>query len=248
MLSANSTVIANEIQTEDNTGVVADINTNVALNITSNTALNISLENTENDELTNEAEKSASKSKLLNLLNSFKTLTANFNQSVKDEDNTLLQQGNGSFSLSKPNLLHWSTLAPDESTIVSDGESLWLYDPFIEQATVYSLENSINNTPILLLMNQDEKVWSQYTIEEIAKESNNTTTIDKFNITSKDSESQVQSLSLIFDGQVLSSFTINDITGQKSEFLLTDIETDKSLSPSLFLFEVPDGSVIDDQR
>ena len=180
------------------------------------------------------------KDKLLATLTGFKTLTSLFEQTVKDEDGNVLQKGSGQFSLAKPNLLHWQTNEPDESTIVSNGETLWLYDPFIEQASALSLEASINNTPILLLMNQDQAVWDEYTVELVDDNS--------FKIISKNLESQVQSLDLTFNQGVLSQFAIFDATGQISEFTLNNSQVNADLDASLFEFTLPEGAVLDDQR
>ncbi|EDM66590.1 hypothetical protein PE36_04133, partial [Moritella sp. PE36] len=32
-------------------------------------------------------------------------------------------------------------MSPDEQLIVSDGESIWLYNPFVEQVSIYSLKD-----------------------------------------------------------------------------------------------------------
>ena len=87
--------------------------------------------------------------------------SAEFSQKIFDENGTELQQGSGQLSVSKPNLVNWETKLPDESLIVSDGSNLWFYDPFVEQVSVYTLENAIANTPILLITNNDPKAMAR---------------------------------------------------------------------------------------
>ena len=108
----------------------------------------------------------------------------------------LLQQGTGKLAISKPNLVNWQTITPDETFIISDGETLWFYDPFIEQATAYNLAKSIHNTPILLLTSNDETLWQQYSVHK---------SDENFVITPLDQNSQIKSLTVTFSGQTLSN-------------------------------------------
>ncbi|WP_448555421.1 outer membrane lipoprotein chaperone LolA [Thalassotalea montiporae] len=190
---------------------------------------------TNNQLVNNEA-----KTELLAKLAQLENLAASFTQNVYDVDNNLLQTGQGQFTLAAPNYLKWQTTSPEESTLVSDGETLWLFDPFIEQVTAYSLANSISNTPILLLTSTDESLWQQYEISQMANEA--------FKVVAKSEDAQVKELLLAFSGDVLSGFTIVDATGQHSEFLLENIAANQTLASDVFSFQVPEGMLLDDQR
>lgn len=37
--------------------------------------------------------------------------------------------------MKRPNLFNWHMTSPDESVLVSDGQTLWFYNPFVEQVT-----------------------------------------------------------------------------------------------------------------
>ncbi|NMP32386.1 outer membrane lipoprotein chaperone LolA [Thalassotalea sp. M1531] len=180
------------------------------------------------------------KTELRAILAKVNNLSANFSQNIVDVEGELLQEGSGFFTLAKPNLLHWQTELPEESTIISDGETLWLFDPFIEQVSAYPLATSIANTPILLLTSNEESLWQQYQVFKVEKSS--------FNVVAVDAEAQVKQLNLVFKQNALSSFSIVDATGQKSHFTLAEVKLNANTKADLFTFTVPEGVMLDDQR
>jgi len=180
------------------------------------------------------------KQALLAKLEKIKYFSANFAQQVFDVDGNALQNGAGSLVVSKPNLVHWQTTEPDESLIVSDGQTLWFYDPFVEQATAYGLENAIANTPILLLTSQDKSMWQNYRIGQV----NDST----FAVHALDSNSQVKTLELNFDRDRLTGFVILDASGQLSRFSLSGSDFDTAPNKDMFKFTLPEGAYLDDQR
>ncbi len=187
-----------------------------------------------------------SRQKLMKIMSEINQFSANFEQSVVDEDGYALQKSSGSIAVSKPNLVNWHTLVPDETQIVSDGKTLWFFDPFIEQVTAYSLDTSINNTPILLLSTNDESLWQQYNIVEINS--------DEFEIISLDENSQVKSLSIRFSRltknspMTITQFVILDASGQRSEISLNQFKLSPEFPSDEFTFTLPDGVYLDDQR
>ncbi|WDE09467.1 outer membrane lipoprotein chaperone LolA [Thalassomonas haliotis] len=180
------------------------------------------------------------KQALLAKLEHIKHFSAKFSQQVFDADSNLLQTGAGTLVVSKPNLVHWQTTEPDESLIVSDGETLWFYDPFVEQATAYALESAIANTPILLLTSQDESMWQNYRISKVSDNS--------FIVHALDSNSQVKTLELSFEQDKLAGFVILDASGQLSRFVLSGSDFRSQPKKQLFQFTLPSGAYLDDQR
>lgn len=173
---------------------------------------------------------------------------ADFTQKVNDELGNPLSQGDGKFSVMKPNYMYWLTQSPNESLIVSDGDDLWLYDPFIEQATVFDLAKSIANTPILLLTSNDITLWDRFNVTKLAQ--------GQFQVVSKENNTQVKSLLLTFDHSTLQentraklkAFTIVDSTGQSSHIVLSNLDYTNKPSEELFKLPLPEGTYIDDQR
>lgn len=182
----------------------------------------------------------SAKEQLMARLATLSSLSSDFEQRVYDEEGTLLQEGAGSLLIQKPNKVRWHTQSPEESLIISDGETLWFYDPFIEQVSAHNLQDAIANTPIMMLTNDDASTWSDYTVSQSAQTS--------FTVTSKDPNSQVKSLAIDFNEAGMSAFTIADSTGQKSVISLKNIDSNAMPNSELFTFKTPEGVYLDDQR
>lgn len=206
-------------------------------------------------ELTNKAfptkeQQVDSKAVLMSKLSSLNFFTADFSQQVVSESGELIEESTGNLAISKPNLANWQVITPDELSIVSDGENVWFYNPWIEQVSIYSLSAAIARTPILLLTSKDESLWQQYSVAE------NFDTVkddsESFTITAIDKNSQIRSLTLIFNskdnGGELRQFSFLDATGQLSHVALNNFNAKQAPNANLFNFEVPEGVQIDDQR
>ncbi len=173
-------------------------------------------------------------------LSTLKAFSAQFTQNVYDIEGKKLQQASGLLSLSRPDRFRWETRQPDESLILSDGKSVWMYDPFVEQVTVLKLSDAVINTPFLLISSTDESLWRNY---EVLREANT------FTVTSRNRNERIESLRLVFDNKNrISRFEVNEAQGQRSEFQLSQFNLRPALKPDTFVFKVPKGVVVDDQR
>lgn len=189
------------------------------------------------------------KNTLRTKLASLAFFSADFTQVVESTSGEKIAQSTGKLAISKPNLANWHTLTPDELAIISDGNDVWFYDPWIEQVSVYSLSAAIAKTPILLLTSQDESLWEQYSVTKL---SDDDLTTERFVISANDVNSQIKSLTLMFDTvsdhSQLKQFSFLDATGQLSHIRLTNFEDKNPPNLSLFRFEIPEGVQVDDQR
>jgi outer membrane lipoprotein carrier protein len=200
------------------------------------------------------------KGTLMAKLTNLEYFSANFDQEVLSESGEVLELSSGKLAISKPNLASWHTIEPDELAIVSDGQDVWFYNPWIEQVSVYSLSAAIAKTPILLLTSKDETLWQQYNVTKLVKTPNivpqtdekNDIVTESYVISAKDVNSQIKSLTLIFDSSIkngiLKQFSFLDATGQLSHIKLNGFDGKNAPEASLFNFVVPEGVQIDDQR
>ena len=63
--------------------------------------------------------------------------SADFTQTVTSAEDKVLLTAQGNMQLQRPNQFRWHTVTPDEQLIVSNGETLWFYNPFVEQVSIY---------------------------------------------------------------------------------------------------------------
>jgi len=83
---------------------------------------------------------------------STRTLVAKFRQEVKSPTMAGKLTSNGTVSFEKPNRMRWDYAAPDRQTIVSDGETLWIYQPEEKQVLKAPLREAFQaTTPVTFL-------------------------------------------------------------------------------------------------
>ena len=83
---------------------------------------------------------------------STRTLVAKFRQEVESPAMAGKLTSNGTVSFEKPNRMRWDYAAPDRQTIVSDGETLWIYQPEEKQVLKAPLREAFQaTTPVTFL-------------------------------------------------------------------------------------------------
>lgn len=173
-------------------------------------------------------------------LASFDRFSASFSQQVFDEQGAPMQSAQGTMQLARPDRFRWHTVSPDESLIVSNGNDVWVYDPFVEQVSIAPLEQAIQNTPFLLIAGGDGRRWQQYDVARKGAD---------YVVTSKDPGELISQFSLRFDrNNRIQRFTVIESGGQRSEFTLKQVNTKPATAADTFTFTPPDGVMVDDQR
>ncbi|MCW6567962.1 outer membrane lipoprotein chaperone LolA [Yersinia ruckeri] len=172
----------------------------------------------------------------LSKVNSFH---AKFSQSVTSSDGAAVQEGEGELWVKRPNLFNWHMTSPDESVLISDGETLWFYNPFVEQATATWLKNATGNTPFMLITRNNPEDWKQYNVKQKG---------DDFELTPKAASGNLKqfAISVTLSGTI-KGFTAIEQDGQRSAYVLKG-QQNSSADASKFKFTPPQGVTLDDQR
>lgn len=173
----------------------------------------------------------------LGKVNSFQ---ANFSQTVTDADGTLVQEGLGELWIKRPNLFNWKMSAPDESVLVSDGKTLWFYNPFVEQVTATWLKDATQNTPFLLITRNDPVDWQGYQVSQQG---------DDFSLTPKQNAGNLKkfAITVLTDGTI-KQFSAIEQDGQNSTYKLNGQQVANVDDMTKFTFDMPKGVTLDDQR
>ena len=172
-------------------------------------------------------------------LSAFDQVNATFVQVVSSDEGKVLNESTGEMTILRPGKFHWQIETPEEELIVSDGETIWYYSPFIEQVTLINFADAINDTPFALIAGASDEQWQHY----IVKQQGN-----QFTVTNSQ---EVQHTTFIFDfdnNNNISKFVVIEEQGQRSVFELTHKNNSSSVDQSLFNFEIPAGVEVDDQR
>lgn len=164
---------------------------------------------------------------------------ADFDQTVRSSKGKEIQKGKGKFYVKRPNLFRMDTKSPQENLIVSDGQTLWFYDPFVSQVTASWVKDAVNNTPFVLLTTNDKSHWDQYNV---------TQNMDNFVLKPKSKKSSIKQFDVRIDSNgLLKGFSTIERDGQSNLYILRNIST-ANVSSDLFKFSVPKGASLDDQR
>lgn len=183
-------------------------------------------------------------SQLKVLVKQLQTYQADFAQKVTDAEGEVLQEASGNLALMQPGKLSWRVLEPDENTLIADGKTLWQVDPFMQQVIAMQQKKAIADNPFILLTDPDTTLWQQYRISQSGK----TRVRKTYVIEALSDQSPIVSLSLTFEKQRLVKLVFNDRQEQTSTFAFSNIRQNKPIAAERFVFTLPEGFELDDQR
>ncbi|WP_029685022.1 outer membrane lipoprotein chaperone LolA [Tatumella saanichensis] len=164
---------------------------------------------------------------------------AAFTQKVTDGSGNNVQDGKGELWVKRPSLFNWQMTAPDQSTLISDGKTLWFYNPFVEQVTATWLKNATSNTPFMLIARNQPSDWKHYNVKQQG---------DNFELTPKSADGNLKQFTInVTSTGTIRQFSAVEQDGQRSAYQLTS-QQDGAISPDKFTFTPPKGVTVDDQR
>lgn len=101
-------------------------------------------------------------------LKNMDAISAEFKQTLRDEDKQIVQQSRGTIELQRPGKFAWIYVEPYEQHIVADGSELWVYDVDLDQVTVKPMDTGLSTAPIMILMKQAD-VTDQFNVNEVGQ-------------------------------------------------------------------------------
>ncbi|MEC7642653.1 outer membrane lipoprotein chaperone LolA [Idiomarina sp.] len=178
------------------------------------------------------------KQQLQDKMQQLESVQASFEQTVTGSSGEVLQSLTGELALQRPAMLRWRSNPPDDTLLIADGESVWYYNPFVEQVTVYAQSNAVENSPLLLLMEGSKERWQQFDVTYDSAEG-------AFEVVNENTGSE---LNLSFTGDKLTRIVLKQKQGDTTIIALTDVVMNERLPNDLFQFDIPEGVEVDDQR
>jgi outer membrane lipoprotein carrier protein len=106
--------------------------------------------------------------RLKSALKRMDSVSAEFKQTLRDEDKNIVQQSRGTVDLQRPGKFAWIYLEPYEQHIVADGNELWIYDVDLDQVTVKPMDSGLAAAPIMILMKEAD-VTEQFNVNEVGQ-------------------------------------------------------------------------------
>ena len=178
-------------------------------------------------------------SRLEALLAGVASFQAKFEQTVLNRFGDALQTTTGSMHLQRPGRLRWEVDDPYAQLLLADGESLWIFDPDLEQVTVQPLAEAIEGSPATLLTGLASDVAPHFAVRTAQPPASGGA---RFVLAPRDDTSIFRDATLTFspDG-VLAALDIVDHLDQVTHIAFGEAMVNPVLDPKLFEFEAPAG-------
>lgn len=176
---------------------------------------------------------------LQNRLNKVHHFYARFMQHVTDSKGNVLQKGEGEIWIKRPNKFNWHMIIPDKISLITDGNTIWFYNPLIEQVTVSWLKDAIDDIPIMLIVGNNSSNWKNYDIQKKG---------DIFSIFNNYSNNNIKKLiiKITVDGIIKKLTTVYQ-NGQQTTYYLKN-HNNRNINVSKFIFMPSKNITLDDNR
>jgi outer membrane lipoprotein carrier protein len=168
-------------------------------------------------------------------LEGLSSLRAEFRQSVTDAQNQPTESAEGTVVLARPGKFRWDYRTPPQ-VIVSDGETVWLYDVDLAQVTIRPAAETLVGTPAQLLSGEGD-VAAEFTITDGGQEDG----LSWSRLTPKSEEGDFQEFRVGIANGDLRRMILVDRLGQTTRLDFERIERNPRLDSGTFSFSPPAG-------
>ncbi len=174
------------------------------------------------------------------LLQPLVTLRADFSQRIFSADGYEIQSSQGEMHVARPGKLRWIIAPPMEQWLISDGSTLWLYDPDLEQVIIRPFQQSIADTPAMLFGGGADQLEENYSVS-VSRSEDGASYILKPLV----STGLYEQITLVFSGETPIQIIIVDSLAQRTDIVLSNAQRNMPLSEeqidALFNFIPPPG-------
>ncbi len=148
----------------------------------------------------------------------------------------------------KPGLMRWIYERPDPFRIIVGQERIWLFDPILENVTIYNAQN-INGIKVISLLLEPENLQHHFKIIQPSKMLLDIEPDDKWLfLTQKEKSQNIAEVQLAFDRNYqIKQFVIVDMNRNYRKITLNQINLRPQMSKADFEFNLPDGVEIIDK-
>ena len=141
-----------------------------------------------------------------------KGLQGGFAQTVYDSNGAKKESSTGRVSLSAPRLFRWEYVKPYPQLIVADGETVWVYDPDLQQASRRPQGAEEASSPLAILLDQ-QKLDRDFSVTETATVGG----IEWLQLTPKQADAAFKTARLGFGKAGLVQMEYEDALGQRTK-------------------------------
>lgn len=165
-------------------------------------------------------------------------LEADFSQRLIDGRGMELRETRGKLWAERPDRFRWEVEAPFAEVLIGDGETLWLWDPDLEQVTIRPYDERLQATPARLLSGAVEDLLEAFDVDRLAGSDG----AERFTLWPREEDALFERLEFIFEAGQPRFLVIHDALGQRTDVELVDVRTRFDDDPERFSFEIPEGA------
>ncbi len=149
----------------------------------------------------------------------------------------------GSVVFAKPGRMRWSYEEPEPSVVVTDGTTLWIYDPRAAEVQKMAVEGAfLSGAAIQFLLGQGD-LLAEFEVESRDCVGTRAASREVLLELRPRRAATYERLALLADpasGEVRET-TVHDLFGNVTSVRLADVRTNQRPPPELFVFRVPEG-------
>lgn len=175
------------------------------------------------------------------LLANLQTFRSDVRQLIVENTGGVLEESEILFMLKRPHGFYWETLNPFPELIVTDGDTLWNYQPDLLQLSIENWDASRSELAAQLLSGNTAAIVEEYSVSAIPVNTSDW----EFLLYPKDPASLYEQVSLYFEQNELVSILLINTNGQRTFWEFNNREVNIALDSSLFVFETPDDDFLD---
>ena len=175
--------------------------------------------------------------RLINILESSDNLVANFEQKTFKEASAHVDVSSGTLSVSKPLKFNWTVTKPFEQQVISDGETLWVFDPDLEQATYQPISTDLQQSPAMILVQPRQSLTNNYQVFEVKNPD-----MLAYKLYPVDENAVFNELMLVFVNGTISEIRIYDSLGQETVISFSNVKVGQNIADTTFEFTPPAGT------
>ncbi|XZG71546.1 outer membrane lipoprotein chaperone LolA [Chitinibacteraceae bacterium HSL-7] len=168
-------------------------------------------------------------------LNATQTLSATFSQRVIQR-NGHTETSRGEMALSRPGKFRWVYTQPYPQTIVSDGQSVWLYDPDLAQVTVKPFAQALDASPAALLAG-NQAIDKTYLLKALPEKDGWAWVSAK----PKQDDASFSEIRIALQGETIRAMELVDRFDQTTRIDFSNLKRNAKLASEQFTFKAPDG-------
>ncbi len=181
---------------------------------------------------------------LVSTLAATSSIKADVEQLILSQDGRQIQALQAKLIIQKPDHLNWHVIEPYEELMISDGESLWYYEPDLKQVSIQDFPHGVENNPILLLNDNLQAIAEAYEVSLGYVDD----AIKQYVLLPLSPSSSYERLSMTFSGQDLLQMQFESSVGQLTSFSFTNIINNTVIDSTVFSFVIPTNIEIIDSR